>query len=248
MLVSATLNNTMFRCYAPMIKLCTVTNDIDKMSEREENMVVVYVYILDTLADWEIGYLTAELHSRRFFKKDAGEVQLKYVGNTRKPITTMGGVSIMPDCDVSEIIMDRKSVLLLPGADTWNDSCNDRILEIAKKLIEMGATVGAICGATAALAKKGILDNRHHTSNGAGFLDMFVTEYRGQNYYVECLSYADNNLITAGSAGGLMWAKQIIERLDVFETEALNAWYDFFRTGEAQHFFRLMQAVEGSRE
>ena len=34
-------------------------------------MYTIYVYVLDTLADWEIGYVTAELHSGRFFKKDA---------------------------------------------------------------------------------------------------------------------------------------------------------------------------------
>lgn len=32
-------------------------------------MVTVYVYILDTLADWELGYVTSKLHSGRFFKK-----------------------------------------------------------------------------------------------------------------------------------------------------------------------------------
>lgn len=210
-------------------------------------MSVVYVYVLDTLADWEIGYLTAELHSRRFFKKDAEEIMLKYVGRTKKSITTMGGVTIMPDCEISEIVMDKTSVLLLPGADTWNDSCHETILEIAKELLEIGATVGAICGATTALARTGILDNRHHTSNGAGFLDMMVPQYRGQSYYVDCLSYADDNLITAGSTGALMWAKLIIERLHVFEPDALKAWYDYFRTGEAQYFFRLMQAVGESR-
>lgn len=34
-------------------------------------MFTVYIYVLDTLADWELGYVTAELNSGRFFKKDA---------------------------------------------------------------------------------------------------------------------------------------------------------------------------------
>ena len=29
-------------------------------------MFAVYVYVLDTLADWELGYVTAELNSGRF--------------------------------------------------------------------------------------------------------------------------------------------------------------------------------------
>lgn len=32
-------------------------------------MFTIYVYVLDTLADWEIGYVTSELNSGRFFKK-----------------------------------------------------------------------------------------------------------------------------------------------------------------------------------
>mgnify|MGYP000140456682 CR=1 FL=1 len=32
-------------------------------------MVTVYVYILDTLADWELGHVISELNSGRFFQK-----------------------------------------------------------------------------------------------------------------------------------------------------------------------------------
>lgn len=32
-------------------------------------MKTIYIYVLDTLADWELGYVTAELNSRRFLKK-----------------------------------------------------------------------------------------------------------------------------------------------------------------------------------
>ena len=32
-------------------------------------MTTVYVYVMNTMADWEIGYCLAELHSKRFFRK-----------------------------------------------------------------------------------------------------------------------------------------------------------------------------------
>lgn len=32
-------------------------------------MFTIYVYVLDTLADWELGYVISELNSGRFFKK-----------------------------------------------------------------------------------------------------------------------------------------------------------------------------------
>ncbi len=81
-------------------------------------MYTIYVYVLDTLADWEIGYVTAELHSGRFFKKDAPRLSLKTVSDSKLPILTMGGLTIMPDCSIDDMVISETSVLVLPGADT----------------------------------------------------------------------------------------------------------------------------------
>lgn len=206
----------------------------------------IYVYVLDTLADWEIGYVAAELHCRRFFKKHAPEVSLKTVSDSNEPIHTMGGLTVVPDCLTREIVVSDTSVLLLPGSNTWSDPRHSAILEKARELLTAGGTVCAICGATAALAELGLLDSRPHTSNGPGFLEMFVPNYKGQNFYVDQPSVADGNLITAGSTGGLLWAKQIIERLGVFGADTLEAWYAYFSTGKPEHFYALMQTIPAS--
>ncbi|MCI9538870.1 MAG: glutamine amidotransferase [Eubacterium sp.] len=206
-------------------------------------MFTIYVYVLDTFADWELGHVISELNSGRFFKKDAQCVSLKTVSFTKEPIHTMGGLTIIPDCLIDDIIVNETSVLLLPGADTWNDPKHGAIIEKASEFLTLGATVCAICGATAALAGFGLLDNRPHTSNGPGFLEMVSPCYKGQSFYVDKPSVTDNNLITASSTGALLWAKQIIERLDVFETRTLEAWYDYFNTGKPEHFFALMQTL-----
>ncbi len=211
-------------------------------------MFTVYVYVLDTLADWELGHVISELHSGRFFKRDAPEVSLKTVSVTKEPIHTMGGLRIMPDCLIDDIVVGETGVLLLPGADTWHDPKHGAILEKAREFLALGATVCAICGATAALADLGLLDNRAHTSNGAGFLEMVSPCYKGQNFYIDKPSVKDNNLITAGSAGALLWAKQIIERLGIFEANTLEAWYDYFNTGKPEYFFALMQTLPSDNE
>lgn len=206
-------------------------------------MFTIYVYVLDTLADWELGHVISELNSGRFFKKEAQCVSLKTVSFTKEPVHTMGGLTIIPDCLIDDIIVNKTSVLLLPGADTWNDSKHGAIIEKAGEFLTLGATVCAICGATAALAGFGLLDNRPHTSNGPRFLEMVSPCYKGQSFYVDKPSVTDNNLITAGSTGALLWAKQIIERIGVFETKTLEAWYDYFNTGKPEHFFALMQTL-----
>lgn len=206
-------------------------------------MQTIYVYVLDTLADWELGHVTSELNSGRFFKKDAPAISLKTVGLSKEPIKTMGGMTIVPDCTLDDITINDTSVLLLPGAETWSDPKHSTIIEKANELLSVGATVCAICGATVALASAGILDNRTHTSNGPGFLEMVCPTYAGQGSYKDEPAVADGNLITASATGSLLWAKQIIEHLGVFRSDTLEAWYEYFRTGDAHQFFTLMQTL-----
>ncbi|MDO5111830.1 MAG: DJ-1/PfpI family protein [Clostridia bacterium] len=206
-------------------------------------MLTIYAYVLDTLADWELGYAAAELHSGRFFKKDAPDVSFKTVGYSKEPIRTMGGLTVAPDCLIGDIAVREASMLLLPGANTWNDPKHGAILGKASELLSAGATVCAICGATAALANLGLLDHRPHTSNGPGFLEMVSPGYKGQGFYIDEPSVADSNLITASATGALLWAKQILARAGVFEANTLDAWYDYFRTGKPEYFFALMQSL-----
>lgn len=211
-------------------------------------MFTIYVYVLDTLADWELGHVISELNSGRFFKKDAPRVSLKTVSDSKEPIKTMGGLTIVPDCLIEDIALSKESVLLLPGADTWNDSKHGAIIEKASQFLSLGATVGAICGATVALANFGLLNNRPHTSNGPGFLEIVSPLYKGQSFYIDKSSVADNNLITASSTGSLLWAKQIIEHLGVFQSNTLESWYEYFSTGKPEHFFALMQTLPSNNE
>ena len=211
-------------------------------------MYTIYVYVLDTLADWELGHVISELNSGRFFKKDAERVVLTTVSNSKDPIKTMGGLTVVPDCSIDDIVVSETSVLLLPGADRWKDPKHGTIIKKAAELLAVGAAVCAICGATAALADYGLLDQRRHTSNGPGFLEMVSPGYKGQSFYVDEPSVTDNNLITASSTGALLWAKQIIENMGVFQSDTLEAWYEYFSTGEPEHFFTLMQTLPSGNE
>lgn len=207
-------------------------------------MTTIYVYVLDTLADWELGYVTSELNSGRFFKKGAKNISLKTVSNTKDSIKTMGGLTLVPDCTIEDMVVNDTSMLILPGADTWSNPIHRAIIEKASEFLSMGATVCAICGATTALANFGLLDNRRHTSNGPGFLDMFSPNYKGQSFYIDVPSVVDHNLITASCTGSLLWAKQIIEHLDVFQSNTLEAWYAYFNTGTPESFYSLMNTLQ----
>lgn len=207
-------------------------------------MKTVYVYVMDTMADWETGWCLAEVNSKRFFKKNAAEISVKTVSLSKKPVKSMGGLTIVPDLAVSDIQITKDNALILPGSENWTEADNLRILQIAKQFLEAGGLVAAICGATVALANAGLLDNRKHTSNGAGFLNMFCPEYKGTDNYIDNPAVRDGNLITAAATGALEMAKLILEYLDVFQPDTLEHWYAYFSTGNANEFFAMMQSLQ----
>lgn len=207
-------------------------------------MTTVYVYVMNTMADWEIGYCLAELHSKRFFRKDAREISVKTVSLSKEPVKSMGGLTIVPDLTIKDVQANKGNVLILPGSDRWSESENSPILGIAKQFLEAGGLVAAICGATVALANIGILDDKKHTSNGAGFLNMFCPEYKGTDHYIDKPAVRDGNLITAAATGVLDMTRLILEYLDLFAADTLEHWYAYFSTGNADEFFAMMQSLQ----
>ncbi|MBX0358447.1 DJ-1/PfpI family protein [Halobacillus sp. Nhm2S1] len=206
-------------------------------------MINVYIYALDTLADWELGYVTSELNSGQYFKENSDNVSVKIVGADRDSIVTKGGMRVIPEITTDEIVSSPTSVLLLPGADTWNDLKHKPIIEKATELLECGAIVAAICGATTVLAEAGVFNKRVHTSNSLDYLKMVSPSYKGESYYRDVKAISDENLITASSAGALPFAQIILAKLDVFSEETLEAWYSYFNTGDPKYFYDLMQTL-----
>lgn len=203
-----------------------------------------YLYVLNTLADWEIGFLTAELTSKRYFEDQNEPFDLIKVGNTKEPIRTMGGLIIRPDESVDSMEFNQGDVLILPGADTWMEAENEQVLLIAKRLVKEGIKVAAICGATLGLAKVGILNDRKHTSNDKDFLKMFCKEYTGEQNYLEQPVVCDETLITASGLAALEFTYELLKMLNVFRKETLEAWYSLHKTKQAKYFHELMNSLQ----
>ncbi len=205
-----------------------------------------YLYILNTLADWEIGYLTAELNSGRFLDKTRPPVELIKIGNTTEPIKTMGGITITPDENIDNIKFEEDDLLILPGADTWTEEQNKKIIDIVSSIIDEKVIIAAVCGATIALANKGILNNRKHTSNDLEVLKMFCPEYTGENFYLNQPAVTDDNLITASGIAPLEFSYEVLKRTNLMKTETLEAWYQLYKTNEPKYFYALMGSIEGA--
>ncbi|MEG0362181.1 MAG: glutamine amidotransferase, partial [Longicatena sp.] len=60
----------------------------------------------------------------------------------------------------------------------------------------------------------------------------------------EDVAVMDKNLITASSAGSLLWAYNILESLNIYSKETLRAWYNYFSLGEVKYFEEMMQTLQ----
>jgi len=203
----------------------------------------VYLYVLDTMADWEPGLAIAELNSGRYFKHRGSALTVKTVALNRDPVTSMGGVRILPDATLDEIHADETALLILPGADTWHEERHAPVPALVEALLAVGVPVAAICGATVALAQAGTLNRRRHTSNDLTYLKQICPGYTGEDLYQHELAVTDADLITASGIAPLDFAYQIINRLDLFSQATLDAWYRLFSTHEPEYFFALMQSL-----
>ncbi|MGY0373353.1 DJ-1/PfpI family protein [Clostridium sp. JNZ J1-5] len=201
---------------------------------------IIYLYILESMAEWEVGYILQAISMESMLKKQNKEFVIKTVSTSKNPIQTIGGLSIIPDCLIDEIDENNMVALLLPGAESWNSEKNNQILEKALSYIDKGILVGAICGATLALADLKVLDKFKHTSNSLDYLTLFSKQYSGKELYVNSPAVVDSNLITASSAGGLLWAKYIIQYLNVFHCGIIESWYNYYSTGDSKYFTELI--------
>jgi putative intracellular protease/amidase len=205
---------------------------------------VAYLYVFDTMADWEASFVIAELSSGRYFKQGSTKYEVKTIGIGAEPIVTMGGVHILPDITVSELRLEDAGVLILPGGNTWLEPAHDPILEKAKECLRNGITVAAICGATFGLARAGLLNDRYHTSNDLNYLMYVCPKYTGSAFYRPEPAVTDGKLITASGVAPVEFAYEILKGQDVFSPQTLEAWYQLYRTHDAQYFFRLMESLK----
>ncbi|MGW0875718.1 type 1 glutamine amidotransferase family protein [Streptomyces sp. NPDC002740] len=196
----------------------------------------VHLAVYDTLADWETGFATAYLARNGY--------EIRTVGGSQEPVASVGGLRIRPDLALDAVRPEDSSLLILPGADLW-DTSDDLapFARTARAFLDAGVPVAAICGATAGLAREGLLDDRDHT--GAVSFYLAATGYAGGGRYVEADAVTDGNLITAGPTEPVAFAREVFRLLGVYEGEVLDAWYRLFHDSDAAAYAVLEKATAG---
>jgi putative intracellular protease/amidase len=205
----------------------------------------VHLFIFDSLSDWEPGFAIAGINNPQF-QRNPGNYRVRTVALTKDSVLTMGGIRILPDMTLDDLSPAKSAMLILPGGISWDRGENGEAVEMAALFLNAGVPVAAICGATAGLAHRGLLDHRRHTSNSSGYLVM--TQYRGATLYEDAPAVTDDNLITASGIAPVDFALHIFQRLDLYTPPVMDAWYGLFKTGQPEYFEALMHATKAYPE
>lgn len=185
----------------------------------------VHLFIFDGFADWEPAHAVAELRRH-------GKYRVRTVGLGGAAVESMGGLQVLPSIPVSEVEPATVALFILPGGDAWESQPMDSGLKrLLERLDTHGVPIAAICAATVAIAREGLLRGRKHTSNGRSYLQKHVPHYREGASYVDGPAVRDRGLITASGLSAVEFAREIFEELQVLEPADRERWAELFRGG-----------------
>jgi putative intracellular protease/amidase len=193
----------------------------------------VYAFLHDDYSDWELGYLLPELRtppaSPQIPKRPREVVTTSVAG---RPVRSSGGLRVAADVAIEEIAAADVDALVLPGGTFWRDFDNPDLDALVSSIRARDKGLGAICAATAYLARLGVLDGAAHTSNSCAFLRERAPSYGGAAHYRRQLAVRDGNLVTASGLGAVDFAYELLLLLEVYPPRVADVWLRAFRYGE----------------
>lgn len=185
----------------------------------------VYLYLLPGFADWEPAHATAEL--RRY-----GGYRVETVAESAEPVESMGGLRVLPSRTLDAVDPDDVAVLILPGGSRWEkEPLSDSLQALLLALEAREVPIAAICGATLAVARAGLLQDRRHTSNTRSYLAQHAEGYTGGAHYVDAPAVRDRGVITASGLADVEFARVLFDELGVLAEPDRALWATLFRTG-----------------
>jgi len=186
----------------------------------------VYLLVVEGFADWEPAHAVAELRRH-------GQFRIETVGLTLEPVRSMGGLQVLPSTTVAEVSVSDVAAFILPGGDRWEKTRMEPELEtLLIQLDRAGVPIAAICGATVAIARIGLLRGRRHTSNGLEYLKLHVPDYTDAETYVHAPAVRDARLITASGLADVEFARELFEELEVLAPADRALWAQIFRSAK----------------
>src|SRR3982750_4948320 len=96
----------------------------------------VYFFVFDGYADWEAALALCEI-------RRPGEFRVRTVALDRRPVQSMGGLTVVPDFALDEIDSECACLMILPGGTLLERGEIEPLSAALRRLHRGGAPVGA---------------------------------------------------------------------------------------------------------
>lgn len=203
---------------------------------------IVYFFVFEGFADWQGALALCEI-------RRPGDYRLRTVAIDRRPVRSMGGLTVLPDLSLEEMADEHAVLMILPGGTAWERGEIDPVSAMLRRLHANGVTIGALCSGVLALAYAGLLDTRRHAGNYAGHIETYVPDYAGGAHYdADAFAVTDDGVITAGSVGCVEFAREVIRTLGLYDERDTAMWYRLFKHGVPPPWFAPAEPAETEQE
>jgi putative intracellular protease/amidase len=183
----------------------------------------VYFLVFDDFIDWGAALALCEI-------RRPGEWRVQTAGFTRQPVTSMGGLQVLPDVSLDQLDLDRAALLILPGGHLWERGHGEAAVAAARRVHAAGAPVAGIDTGVLPLARAGLLDDCRHTGNWPGHIGLHAADYVGaEQYDATVLAVSDGGVISASELGSVEFAREVIRTLDLYNATDREHWYRLFK-------------------
>jgi putative intracellular protease/amidase len=188
-----------------------------------------YVLVFDGFADWEPAHALCGITM-------SGKLEIVTVGFSAEPIRSMGGLKVIPDITLEQVIPLQAAIFVLPGGTRWEQSQGEQdsspeVIQLLHDLKTANVPIAAICGATLEVARAGLTHGVRHSSNALEYLKTNFPEYKDEAFYVNEPAVSDGFLITAGGVYSLEFAREIFLRLETFSEAEIDNWFNLYKQG-----------------
>ncbi|SMQ63901.1 DJ-1/PfpI family protein [Devosia lucknowensis] len=168
-------------------------------------MTTLVTILTPGYADWETALINAA--SRQYYG-----LETRFATPGGEPVTSAGGLKVVPHMAVEDIEIDRVDAILVNGGTIWSTDDYPDISDLLRNAHAAGKTIGGICDGVMALARAGLLDTIRHTANGPESLP--DTGYGGVAHYVSSQrAVLDGGIVTAPGTAPVSFAGAVLEAL-----------------------------------
>ena len=190
---------------------------------------VIFV-LLNGFADWK-GAFTAICLNQGVKPGNPINYKVKYLSITKEPVTSIGGLRVLPDYDLKDMPEDYAGLILIGGM-RWFSPEAELIVPLVKKALKDKKLVAGICNASVFLGMHGFLNEVKHTSNTLDYLKQYAgDQYTGESNYINKQAVRDENIVTANGIGQLEFCREVLYALEADTAEAIEESYLFYKNG-----------------